>query len=66
MYWRMAGRRREALRRAWTVLSRRRPLAALKLVVACVVPRSVVVRRFHARRDRHERTLDPTLEAGWE
>ena len=45
----MAGQRGEALKRARTLLSRQ-PIGAVKLAIASVLPRSLVVRRFLARR----------------
>jgi glycosyltransferase involved in cell wall biosynthesis len=64
VYSLLAGRRREALRRGWKVI-RRRPLAALKLIVGSAVPRWVVLRRFRSRRRREDVAVTPTVDTGW-
>jgi glycosyltransferase involved in cell wall biosynthesis len=67
VYWLLAGRRSNALRRAWS-LGRRRPRAALKLLVASGLPTRVFVSRFLARRRREDakRATTPLPRTGWE
>ncbi len=65
LYWLMAGQRRKALQRAWQLLPRR-PQSAAKLLLACGLPRWVIVRRFRARRDREDLTPAPLADSGWQ